>query len=819
MESARGARVPLRRWAFPAAGLLGLALYAALLPYYTAAQPRGLSITRGDARRIADVEARTLGVPLDRSWAIVTWEDSDILETELRKSAEGRRAAAADPVVGPRLGGYKVTYYRLGLEKFPPAGEVVVGGDGMVLWALRRFRNEEPGASPAPDSLRARADAFAASRAFPGAPNPVFEEVRPNVLRGRTDNLYRYRVKPSIPVGDVVFYLGVQFAGETQAGWVLLEEYADGRKFRGDFGGDVALTFIRFGLTFALLIGLLVVFLRKYHAGEVGVETGAFLFAVMLGASLFCGAIVATLAAYHTQFGTIDARQNTWAVFGFRVLFYDVPLSLLVFVAWAVGESTARERWGARLASFDALLKRDALNATVGGSVLTGVVAAPAIAAATLLAGLPLLLTGRAFPALGYGTVLALGSSGAALTPVVVSFLEAITGSTVALLCVLGALWRKGRVALGILFAVAVGVFMMGFARPVSPMAAELVVGFGGAAAAVAVFLASDLLAAATAIFGAALITSLGPLLPGLSGRALTGPVLALLVPAAALTLFGLAGLMTRRRVEYAYEDLAPHVKRIVERERIKAEIDAANRIQSALLPEREPSLGGTELSSHYRAATEIGGDYFDFLHLPGGRLGLAFGDVSGHGLTSGIVMAMAKSALLVQVGYDPSPRRVLEVLNDVVLKTAPRRILMTFFFGVLDLDARTLRYSSAGHLDPYVFRSGSGRLEELSAWGFPLGVRRRSPFVEHEASFEVGDRLILYSDGLIEALDDRGEPFGFERFEKVLSKHGAGSAAEIKHALLDAVSAFTRNRPPEDDQTLVVVSFEEAAEEALRAS
>jgi hypothetical protein len=801
------------------AGLVGLAVYAALLPYYSAAQPRGLSITRGDARRIADAEMGRLGVPLERTWAVVTWEDSAILERELRGDAGRRRAAVDDPVVGPRLGGYKVTYFRLGLEKSPSAGEVVVNGDGRILWALRRFRTEDLGASPSPEALRARADAFVASRAFPGAPHPVFEEVRPNVLRGRTDNLFRYRVTPSMPMGDVVFYLGVQFAGDTPAGWVLLEEYADGHRFRSDFGGDVALTFVRFGLTFALLIGLLVVFLRKYHAGEVGVETGAFLFAVMLGASLLGDALLATLVAYNTQLGPVDARQTTWALFGFRFLFYDLPLCLLVFVAWAVGESTARERWGARLASFDALLKRDALNATVGRSILGGVASAPAIAAATLLAGLPLLLSGRAFPALGDGSIVVLGSSGGALTAVVGSFLEAITGSTVALLCVLGSLWRKGHVALGVLLATAVGVFMMGFSKPVGPVTADLVVGLGGAAAAVAVFLASDLLSAATAIFGASLITALGPLLPGLRARALTGPVLALALPVAVLTLFGIAGLLTRRRVEYAYEDLAPHVRRIVERERIKAEIDAANRIQSALLPDREPSLGGTELSSHYRAATEIGGDYFDFLRLPGGRLGLAFGDVSGHGLTSGIVMAMAKSALLVQVGYDPSPRRVLEVLNDVVLKTAPKRILMTFFFGVLDVDGRALRYSSAGHLDPYVFRSREGRLEELSAWGFPLGVRRRSPFVEHEARFEVGDRLILYSDGLIEALDDRGEPFGFTRFEKVLARNGAGSAAEIKHALLDAVSAFTRNRPPEDDQTLVVVSFEEAAEEALRAS
>ncbi|MFZ2491088.1 MAG: PP2C family protein-serine/threonine phosphatase, partial [Thermoanaerobaculia bacterium] len=215
----------------------------------------------------------------------------------------------------------------------------------------------------------------------------------------------------------------------------------------------------------------------------------------------------------------------------------------------------------------------------------------------------------------------------------------------------------------------------------------------------------------------------------------------------------------------------------------------------------------------HYRAATEIGGDYFDFLPQPNGEIGIAFGDVSGHGLTSGIVMAMAKAALLVQVDNDSSPRAVLDVLNDIVIRTAPKRILMTFFFGVLDPATQRLRFSSAGHLDPYVFRAATRKLEPLSSWGFPLGVKRREPFREHTVEFSEGDRLVLYSDGLIEALDDDGDPFGFDRFEKTILDSGHLDADEMKKALLAAVRKFTRNRPPEDDQTLVVVAFEDRAE------
>jgi sigma-B regulation protein RsbU (phosphoserine phosphatase) len=155
-------------------------------------------------------------------------------------------------------------------------------------------------------------------------------------------------------------------------------------------------------------------------------------------------------------------------------------------------------------------------------------------------------------------------------------------------------------------------------------------------------------------------------------------------------------------------------------------------------------------------------------------------------------------------------------MLNEIVIRTAPTRIMMTFFFGLLDPRAQTLKFSSAGHLDPYVYRVATGKLESLSSWGYPLGVRRREAFREHTVEFQSGDRLVLYSDGLIEALDDDGEPFGFERFEQTILSSGHLSADEMKKSLLNAVKKFTHNRPPEDDQTLVVVAFEEPAPDVL---
>ena len=793
----------------------GLALLAILIPRYNVVQPR-VHITRTEAGKIADEQARKLGIPVGKSWTNMTWVDSPHLNRELQNDPERYRRASEDPAVGPRLGGYKVTYYRRGLEKNTPYGSVYVGGEGEILAARLRQRPETPGASATEEQLRPRADTFVRSRALPGAPNPIFESARPMVSRARTDWTFRYKVPSKFPTGNVVLYLWVYYNGDRFAGWDLIEEYADGTPIR--FDSQVAGTFLGFGALYILLLVLLIIFLKKYHAGEVGVGTASFLFAVVLVLSVIFDLVVGPAASEGTGVGSIDAQQTAFAICGFKILFVDIPMSVLIFLAWAVGESYARERWGSRLASFDAILRRDPINATVGHSMLAGMLTAPAVAAGALLIGTIPLLFRLGHPVRGDGADLILYLGGP-IAAVLSTALEAINAPVVAILFILA--YAHRRRVLGIGIVVAALLFAVGgvSASPIEPFEMKLLFGFGAGLVAIAVFLAYDLLATTVALFFGGLLTATLPLLSVSGGALQRQLLLAIAVPVVLAAIATAAGLLTRREVIYSYEDLAPHVKRIVERERVKAEIDAANRIQAALLPLDAPDLIGASVASHYRAATEIGGDYFDFLKLPSGDIGIAFGDVSGHGLTSGIVMAMAKSALMVQVEYDTAPRAVLDALNEIVIKTAPKRTMMTFFFGVLDPSAQTLRFSSAGHLDPYVYRASTRKLEALSSWGCPLGVRRRDPFREHSVDFDAGDRLILYSDGLIEAIDDDGDPFGFERFEQTIVSHGDATADELKRALLTAVRKFTRNRPPEDDQTLVVVAFEDLATDVLPVS
>jgi hypothetical protein len=800
----------LSPWLAFAGGIIVLAL---VLPLFLPAQPHDVRVTRTDAQRIADEAAAQLGVAPHKLWSAMSWKTSPMLDRELERDPKRREKAADDPVIGPRLGAYHVNYYQHKVSKFPASYLFVMvsGRTGEVISSRLRPRADVAGTHPTEQQLRLRADAFVHSRAFPGAPNPQFESARPTILRTRTDWVFRYRVPSTFPIGKAVPLLNVYFSGDRFSGWDLSEEYADGKSFDGDNGGDIAVSLLRFATMFAVLLVLLIVFLRKYHAGEVGVETASVLFVCTLLLFIVIDVAIHGPAAEGVGMGGIDARWTSYAQIGFKLLFTDLPISLLMFLAWAVGESVARERWGDRLASFEALLRRDPINATVGHSVMHGLLAAPALAASAFgIAAIPLFFH-AAWPDIGSGTqwVVYLGGP---LMLVLCGAIDALLFPIGALLGVLAFASRRRVLWAGVVVALVLGVAGGMSEPPLAPTLLRFAFGFGGIAAAIVIFLATDLLTTVTAVFFGSMLLYGLPLIVEARGEMLTGLLIAMAAPLLMAIVFAVAGLMTRREVVYSHDDLAPHVKRIIERERVKAEIDAANRIQAALLPLDVPELAGASVASHYRAATEIGGDYFDFLPLPNGEIGIAFGDVSGHGLTSGIVMAMAKSALLVQVGADSSPRVVLEVLNDIVIKTAPKRILMTFFFGLLDPATGTLRFASAGHLDPYVYRAVNGRIEPLSSWGFPLGVRRRDPFREHTVEFSSGDRLILYSDGLIEAVDDDGEPFGFDRFERVLADAGRMTADEIKKSLLAAVKKFTHNRPPEDDQTLVVVSFDEVA-------
>ena len=239
-------------------------------------------------------------------------------------------------------------------------------------------------------------------------------------------------------------------------------------------------------------------------------------------------------------------------------------------------------------------------------------------------------------------------------------------------------------------------------------------------------------------------------------------------------------------------------------RERIEQELHVARRIQQASLPEAVPALEGWEIYPSYLPAREVGGDFFDFLELEDGRLGLVVGDATGKGVPAALVMSTTCGMLrAVTQASDYSPGEVLQRVNEALATRIPANMFVTCFYGVLDPGTGSFAYANAGHDLPYVRRGGYA--EELMARGMPLGLMPGMSYEEKEIILGEGDRALFYSDGLVEAHNPEGAMFGFPRLQSLVAEHAQGEP--LVDFLMEELYSFTGKRwEQEDDITLVTL-------------
>jgi sigma-B regulation protein RsbU (phosphoserine phosphatase) len=239
-------------------------------------------------------------------------------------------------------------------------------------------------------------------------------------------------------------------------------------------------------------------------------------------------------------------------------------------------------------------------------------------------------------------------------------------------------------------------------------------------------------------------------------------------------------------------------------------ELEVVGDIQRSLLPQRLPNIAGFELAAHYVTSARAGGDYYDFFPLPEGRWGLFIADVSGHGTPAAVLMAITHALAHAQPGTHTPPATLLAYLNDHLARSYTRgATFVTAFYAVLDPKSRTLTYSTGGHNPPRLARANRVlSLDEAGA--LPLGVIAGESFNQATVTMESGDLLVLYTDGITEAMAPRDgaqpqELFGVERLDKLLTPCG-GAPAKCIDRIRAEVSTFTGNAPPADDQTLVAI-------------
>jgi serine phosphatase RsbU (regulator of sigma subunit) len=215
------------------------------------------------------------------------------------------------------------------------------------------------------------------------------------------------------------------------------------------------------------------------------------------------------------------------------------------------------------------------------------------------------------------------------------------------------------------------------------------------------------------------------------------------------------------------------------------------------------PALEGWQITPFYQPAREVGGDFYDFLELADGRLGVVVGDATGKGVPAALMMASTRSTLRAVAQACESPGDALRRVNDPLATDIPSNMFVTCFYAILEPNSGILNYANAGHDLPYLHRNGEA--EELRARGMPLGLMPGMRYEEDEIVLDAGEAALFYSDGLVEAHDPKGEMFGFPKLRALVAEHG--EKRSLGNFLLEELYSFVgEGWEQEDDITLLTL-------------
>ncbi len=260
---------------------------------------------------------------------------------------------------------------------------------------------------------------------------------------------------------------------------------------------------------------------------------------------------------------------------------------------------------------------------------------------------------------------------------------------------------------------------------------------------------------------------------------------------------------------DYAiYRDITERKR--AEEARLRAETEArtARNIQLNFLPDSDPVVQGYAIAGRSIPAANVGGDYYDFIRLDESRIAIGLGDVSGHGLPSALVMANLQATIRSQASFDPDPARCLERANKLLFRSTDARTFVSLFYGILDIREHTLTYANAGQNWPLLLH-GSGIHGVLDCHGLVLGVREDSVYEEEKVAMKVDDRLVIFSDGVTESMNEAREQFGEERLIRSIDRPGEKTAHAIIDIVLQSASEHSGKVPQMDDMTVVVIARE----------
>ena len=244
------------------------------------------------------------------------------------------------------------------------------------------------------------------------------------------------------------------------------------------------------------------------------------------------------------------------------------------------------------------------------------------------------------------------------------------------------------------------------------------------------------------------------------------------------------------------------------ERRRLESELELSQVVQRALLPQRVPNIRGVELAAFSRPSEIIGGDYFDFFQFRDGTHGLVIADVSGHGVSAGMLMSSLQTAIRTMAPDTDSPAEILERINRFYIHNIHFTTFVTVFLARFDPTTLSLTYVNAGHNPPAVRRRSNASITWLRPTAPAIGLAEDFHARMESIGFSQGDSLLLYTDGVTEVLNISNEQFGQDRLAELVQQHADRPAPDLLQAVRQAISAFGGNMPLVDDVTMVALKI-----------
>lgn len=244
-----------------------------------------------------------------------------------------------------------------------------------------------------------------------------------------------------------------------------------------------------------------------------------------------------------------------------------------------------------------------------------------------------------------------------------------------------------------------------------------------------------------------------------------------------------------------------------LEKERLEEELSIASRIQQGLLPKSIPPVEGFDLAGLNIPSKQVGGDYYDFISLHQTKVAIAIADVSGKGAPAALLIANLQASLRTLAGENKPLSEIMSIVNNLAVRNTDIDKFITAVYGVLDVEEKTFAYSNAGHNPPFLVR-GDGAQELLDRGGLVLGMMRDVPYEEGMVRLRPNDQIVMFTDGVTEAMNSKEEEFGEEGLLRTIREDTSLSAEALGQKIVQRVKAFAAKGQQQDDITLVILKY-----------